>query len=90
MASLRTAQVPGINHLIESILPYSERHYTRVEKLVKASYFVDYTLRSIHSMQPLHEEVEADGDSSYTDGTQVCRPANNRIGLFGVRGVQDF
>ena len=40
-------KVPGIKQLVESILPYSERHYARLERLQKASYLLDYTLRAM-------------------------------------------
>ena len=38
-------QVPGIKQLVESILPYSERHFARLERLHKASFLLDYTVR---------------------------------------------
>ena len=37
-------QVPGIKFLVESILPYSERHFARLERLHKASFLLDYTV----------------------------------------------
>ena len=43
----RLANLPGMRTLIESLLPYSERHKARMEKLIRSSYLLDYTLREI-------------------------------------------
>ena len=40
-------QVDGIKHLVESILPYSERHFARLDRLHRASYLLDYTLHAM-------------------------------------------
>ena len=37
-------KVPAIKQLVESILPYSERHFARLERLHKASFLLDYTV----------------------------------------------
>eukprot|EP01046_Picozoa_sp_COSAG06_P039338 COSAG06_NODE_4634_length_4082_cov_3.759729_5_plen_94_part_00 len=50
---LRT--VPGVKQLVESILPYSERHFARLERLHKASFLLDYTLRAMKTAVPVRK-----------------------------------
>jgi len=45
-------QVPAVKQLVESILPYSERHFARLERLHKASFLLDYTLRAMKTAVP--------------------------------------
>lgn len=37
VAPTRLAAIPGVKSLVESIMPYSERHMKRVEKLQKGN-----------------------------------------------------
>ncbi|KAF9182509.1 U3 small nucleolar RNA-associated protein 13 [Haplosporangium sp. Z 767] len=43
-------EVPGIKDLLDSLLPYSERHFQRVEALSVRSYVVDYTVQAMDLM----------------------------------------
>ncbi|KTB11759.1 U3 small nucleolar RNA-associated protein 13 [Nakaseomyces glabratus] len=43
-------EIPGMVRIVETILPYSKRHYSRVDNLVKESYLLDYAL---HDMDKL-------------------------------------
>ena len=52
---LRT--VPGVKQLVESILPYSERHFARLERLHKASFLLDYTLRAMKTAVPVRKKT---------------------------------
>ncbi|CCC69261.1 hypothetical protein NCAS_0C02710 [Naumovozyma castellii] len=36
--------IPGLVQTIESIIPYTQRHFTRVDNLVEQSYILDYAL----------------------------------------------
>lgn len=38
------SEIPGMVQIVEAILPYSKRHYARVESLVENSYILDYAL----------------------------------------------
>ena len=37
----------GLHELVEGLIPYTERHLTRMERLVQESYVVDYVLREM-------------------------------------------
>lgn len=38
------SEIPGLVQTIESIIPYTQRHFTRVDNLVEQSYILDYAL----------------------------------------------
>jgi U3 small nucleolar RNA-associated protein 13 len=40
-------KIPGITELIDGILPYSERHYNRIDDLLEESAILDYALREM-------------------------------------------
>lgn len=51
----------GLKHLIDGLIPYSERHLTRVEKLVQESYTIDFLLAEMDGFEiSADEDVEMD------------------------------
>ncbi|SCU87126.1 LAME_0D08878g1_1 [Lachancea meyersii CBS 8951] len=38
------SDIPGIMNIIDAIIPYTERHFARVDDLVEQSYILDYSL----------------------------------------------
>ena len=38
----RQEALPALNELLEGLIPYSQRHFTRIDKLVQDSYALDY------------------------------------------------
>ncbi|KAF9172597.1 U3 small nucleolar RNA-associated protein 13 [Mortierella sp. AD011] len=59
-------EVPGIKDLLDGLLPYSERHFQRVEALSVRSYVVDYTVQAMDMMTMMGDmddlELETDED----------------------------
>ncbi|KAF9977221.1 U3 small nucleolar RNA-associated protein 13, partial [Modicella reniformis] len=62
-------EVPGIKDLLDGLLPYSERHFQRVETLSIRSYVVDYTVQAMDLMTMMGgmddlelQDSEMDGD----------------------------
>lgn len=43
----RLTGVKGLNKIIEQIVPYNERHYTRLDELVEESYILDYAIEQM-------------------------------------------
>ncbi|KAF9378500.1 U3 small nucleolar RNA-associated protein 13 [Podila verticillata] len=57
--------VPGIKDLLDGLIPYSDRHFQRVEALSVRSYVVDYTVQAMDLMtlmgsMDLEEDEEED------------------------------
>jgi len=42
-------QLPGIKELLESLVSYTQRHVSRLDKLIQKSFLLDYTLWHLHS-----------------------------------------
>ena len=53
------AAVPHIKSIIEALIPYSERHLARVDRLVRSSFLLDYTLSAIKLAAPLQTSAPA-------------------------------
>ncbi|QPG73772.1 hypothetical protein FOA43_001086 [Brettanomyces nanus] len=46
----KLSQIPGIMNYIDAIVPYSERHYSRYDKLVEDSYVLDYVAKKMDEL----------------------------------------
>ncbi|CAM6091154.1 unnamed protein product [Calypogeia fissa] len=45
-------EIPGIRELLEGILPYSQRHLSRVDRLNRSAFLLDFILSSMSSVVP--------------------------------------
>lgn len=45
-------QIKGIGELLEGLIPYSQRHFSRIDRLVRSSFLLDYTLTGMSVIQP--------------------------------------
>ncbi|CAB1108406.1 unnamed protein product [Ectocarpus sp. CCAP 1310/34] len=65
-------ELPGCAELVRVLLPYSERHFQRLDRLLQSSYLVEHTLAS---MQMLVAGNSPAGDSNKAAaGTKTTRP----------------
>lgn len=48
----------GIGELLEALIPYSQRHFSRVDRFVRSTYLLDYTLTQMSVIEP-ETEVRA-------------------------------
>ncbi|KAG0072281.1 U3 small nucleolar RNA-associated protein 13 [Linnemannia elongata] len=57
-------EIPGIKDLLDGLLPYSDRHFQRVEALTVRSYVVDYTVQAMDliSLVGGMDEMEMDDE----------------------------
>ncbi|MCO5557503.1 hypothetical protein L7F22_011068 [Adiantum nelumboides] len=46
-------EVSGLCELIEGLLPYTERHFSRLDRLLRSTFLLDYTLASMSVLNPL-------------------------------------
>lgn len=53
-------KVPGIEDLLESIRPYTERHYNRVNRLIQSTFLLDMALSSMNVMEAENSKTEED------------------------------
>ncbi|KAJ7554558.1 hypothetical protein O6H91_06G145300 [Diphasiastrum complanatum] len=59
-------KVPGIRELLEGIIPYSHRHFTRIDRLARSTYLLDYTLACMSVLLP-PQEVLVDQGNRYQE-----------------------
>lgn len=45
-------EMKGVGELLEGLLPYSQRHYTRVDRLQRSTFLLDYTLTGMSVIEP--------------------------------------
>ncbi|XP_010453841.1 PREDICTED: transducin beta-like protein 3 [Camelina sativa] len=45
-------QIKGIGELLEGLIPYSQRHYNRIDRFVRSSFLLDYTLGEMSVIDP--------------------------------------
>ena len=45
-------QVKGIGELLEGLIPYSQRHFNRMDRFVRSSLLLDYTLGEMSVIDP--------------------------------------
>lgn len=62
--------MPGLKQLFEAIIPYTERHYTRVQKLLTRSYITNYTLSAMADIAPLDDEADEAASAAVIAATQ--------------------
>jgi hypothetical protein len=62
---------PGARELFDGLLAYSERHAARMDRLLRASYLLDYTLAASGVLLP--GEGDADGGGGKAGGDEAGR-----------------
>ncbi|WOG96997.1 hypothetical protein DCAR_0416336 [Daucus carota subsp. sativus] len=50
-------EIKGIGELLEGLIPYSQRHFSRIDRLERSTYLLDYTLTGMSVIEPHTEEV---------------------------------
>jgi Utp13 specific WD40 associated domain len=56
-------EVPGVAELLEGLIAYTQRHYARVDRLVRSSFLLDLTLASMNVLQPSEEGADGAGEA---------------------------
>lgn len=53
---------PLMKDLLQALIPYSTRHFQRLDKLLQASYILDYTLQNMNLLPELAPEKEEEAE----------------------------
>lgn len=77
-------QIKGIGELLEGLIPYSQRHFSRVDRLVRSTFLVDYTLTAMSVIEPDTHAIESRDDSSIpydkdVDGAVLVEHADQEL-----------
>ncbi|XP_061366816.1 protein TORMOZ EMBRYO DEFECTIVE [Gastrolobium bilobum] len=52
-------QIKGIGELLEGLIPYSQRHFGRIDRLVRSTFLLDYTLSGMSVIEPETQQIES-------------------------------
>ncbi|ORX94019.1 WD40 repeat-like protein [Basidiobolus meristosporus CBS 931.73] len=55
--SEKLLEIKNIKELLDGILPYTERHFSRIDQLITNSYIMDYTLHAMDLFSPAGMEI---------------------------------
>lgn len=53
------AEIRGIGELLEGLIPYSQRHFSRIDRLQRSTFLLDYTLTGMSVIEPETNERDA-------------------------------
>ncbi|EOY10125.1 Transducin family protein / WD-40 repeat family protein [Theobroma cacao] len=46
-------EIKGIGELLEGLIPYSQRHFSRIDRLIRSTFLLDYTLMGMSVIGPV-------------------------------------
>jgi hypothetical protein len=69
-------QVPGVEQFIEGIIPYAKRHLSRIDRLSRSTFLLDYTLARMSVLLP-EENLASKDPSSWRLSVQDMKALPN-------------
>ncbi|XP_047980468.1 transducin beta-like protein 3 [Salvia hispanica] len=87
-------EMKGIGELLEGLIPYSQRHYTRIDRLQRSTYLLDYTLTGMSVIEPEANATEPRknedlGESAREEGEDYPEPKDASTKKRKTRKSQD-
>lgn len=52
-------QIKGIGELLEGLIPYSQRHFGRIDRLVRSTFLLDFILSGMSVIEPETQQSES-------------------------------
>ncbi|KAI3680867.1 hypothetical protein L6452_35644 [Arctium lappa] len=71
-------EMRGIGELLEGLIPYSQRHYSRIDRLERSTFLLDYTLNGMSVVEPDMGVVEDPKDASPVGPTEAVAEGQER------------
>ncbi|KAF6151712.1 hypothetical protein GIB67_001995 [Kingdonia uniflora] len=84
-------QVKGISEILEGLIPYSQRHFSRIDRLTRSTLLLDYTLSGMKVIEPetdlkvptedassLQLLLESGTENGSEEQTQTFKPSKKR------------
>ncbi|KAJ7956236.1 Transducin beta-like protein 3 [Quillaja saponaria] len=56
-------EIKGIGELLEGLIPYSQRHFSRIDRLVRSTFLLDYTLTGMSVIEPETDSTKLKDES---------------------------
>lgn len=70
-------EIKGISELLEGLMPYAQRHFSRIDRLVRSSYLLDYILNEMSVIEPENGALQSSETSvlsNYEDVNEESEP----------------
>ncbi|GAB4845207.1 hypothetical protein Ancab_038618 [Ancistrocladus abbreviatus] len=58
LSPMEIVEVRGISELLEGLIPYSQRHFSRIDRLERSTFLLDYTLTGMSVIEPEIDDRE--------------------------------
>ncbi|XAR71526.1 hypothetical protein NMG60_11017839 [Bertholletia excelsa] len=68
-------QIRGIGELLEGLIPYCQRHFSRMDRLERSTFLLDYTLMGMSVIEPDTEEREGKNMPPMQSDRRVAKEA---------------
>lgn len=85
----RLASVPGGRSLLAGIVPYSERHFERVDRLMQGAYAVDDILATMSRLVPIVADADSGGGSAGAEPAPAPAAPIAAVAEGTVSGAED-
>ncbi|XP_047330937.1 transducin beta-like protein 3 [Impatiens glandulifera] len=53
-------EIKGIGEILEGLIPYSQRHFSRIDRLQRSTFLLDYTLMGMSVIEPDSTAIQSD------------------------------
>lgn len=67
-------QIRGIGELLEGLIPYSQRHFGRIDRLERSTFLLDYTLTGMSVVEPETVPIDLVKDIKLSSGLEEQLP----------------
>lgn len=80
-------QIPQVRELMEGIVPYTKRHASRIDRLSRSIFLLDYTLARMNVLLPLDEP---EGKDSALPFQATSWPTIGNVDQLGDLGAEEI
>ncbi|PIA55623.1 hypothetical protein AQUCO_00700140v1 [Aquilegia coerulea] len=84
LSPLEILEIKGISELLESLIPYSQRHFSRIDRLIRSTLLLDYTLSAMSVIEPEGED-KASKVISVLQQEEVNEPVVDDVSQLGIK-----
>jgi U3 small nucleolar RNA-associated protein 13 len=79
---------PDIKPVLEALIPYTDRHLERMDRLLQQSFLLDYTLHGMNMLHPL-PELESNTTATINSATESEHSSTEEAQASNVDGEED-
>jgi len=69
-------KIPNVKQLLDTLIPYTDRHFHRIDRLLQKSFLIDYTLKRMNGLLLTHGNIE---EPTYSQSLSLSLGNNTEI-----------